>query len=107
MSVTEPKNLPNVSQSPKIYSLLQLEPKFWGFLCKIPCFIGVENYLNAMQNSPIFSQMLILMWKVSQKVLVPKFSVVLELQSFKIESTKNISFTRKKEYKNVETKTHG
>ena len=56
----------------------------------------VENYLNVMQNLPIFSQMLVLMWEASQWVLVPKFSVVLELQAFKFKSTKKDSFSKEK-----------
>ena len=60
-------------------------------------FRGVENYLNVMQNLPIFSQTLIIMWEASQGGLVPKCIVVLELQAFKFESTKKSVLVRKNE----------
>ena len=59
------------------------------FFIQIPIARGVENLQNVMQNPPIFSQMLLLMWEASQLVLVQKFSVVLELQ-------KKVSFSKKK-----------
>ena len=52
----------------------------------------VENHLKVMLNPPIFSQMLVLMWEAYQWVLVPKFSMVFELQAFKFESTKKSQF---------------
>ena len=39
----------------------------------MPLDARVENYPNVMQNISIFSQMLVLMWKASQGVLVSKF----------------------------------
>ena len=54
----------------------------------------VENYQNVMQNPPISSQMLVLLWEASQLVLVPKFSVVLELQAIKVKSTKKVNFSK-------------
>ena len=56
----------------------------------------VENHLKVMLNPPIFSQMLVLMWEAYQWVLVPKFSMVFELQAFKFDSTKNVSFNKEK-----------
>ena len=56
----------------------------------------VENHLKVMLNPPIFSQMLVLMWEADQWVLVPKFSMVFELQAFKFESTKKVSFSKEK-----------
>ena len=57
----------------------------------------VENHLKVMLNPPIFSQMLVLMWEAYQWVLVPKFSVAVQLQAFQFKSTKNFSFSEKKE----------
>ena len=56
----------------------------------------VENHLKVMLNPPIFSQMLVLMWEAYQWVLVAKFSMVFELQAFKFESTKKVSFSKEK-----------
>ena len=56
----------------------------------------VENHLKVMLNPPIFSQMLVLMWEAYQWVLVPKFSMVFELQAFKFKSTKKVSFSKEK-----------
>ena len=59
----------------------------WGnccFLYKIPLAAIAENYLNIMLNSQIFPQLLILMWEASQKVLVSKFPVALEIQAVKV-----------------------
>ena len=74
------------------YSPLQLEPTFWGFPYKMTQGAKVENHLKVMLNPPIFSQMLVLMWEADQWVLVPKFSMVFELQAFKFESTKKSQF---------------
>ena len=52
----------------------------------------VEKHLKVMLNPPIFSQMLVLMWEACQWVLVPKFSMIFELQAFKSESTKKNQF---------------
>ena len=52
----------------------------------------VENHLKVMLNPPTFSQMLVLMWEADQWVLVPKFSMVSELQAFKFDSTKKSQF---------------
>ena len=62
----------------------------------MPLDARVENYLNVMQNLPIFSQMLVLMWEASQGVLIPKFLVIPELQAFKFESTKKVSLSKEK-----------
>ena len=40
--------------------------------------------------------MLVLMREDSQWVSVPKFLVVLELQAFKVENTKKVSFSKEK-----------
>ena len=37
------------------------------------------------------------MWEASQLILVPKLSVVLELQAFNFESTKKVSFSKEKQ----------
>ena len=81
-----------ISGAGQIYSPLQLEPTFWGFPYKMTQGAMVENHLKFMLNPPIFSQMLVLMWEAYQWVLVPKFSMVFELQAFKFESTKKSQF---------------
>ena len=75
-----------------MYSPLQLEPTFWGFQYKMIQGAKVENHLKVMLNPSIFPQMLVLMWEADQWVLVPKFSMVFELQAFKFESTKKSQF---------------
>ena len=40
----------------------------------------VKKYLNVMINPPIFPQLLVLMWKASLRVLVAKFSMVLDFR---------------------------
>ena len=77
---------------------MQLEPTFLGFPYKMPLGDMVENHLKVMLNPLIFSQMLVLMWEAYQWVLVPKFSVVFELQAFKFESTKKVSFSKENGY---------
>ena len=71
---------------------MQLEPTFWGFPYKMTQGAKVENHLKVMLNPPIFSQMLVLMWEAEQWVLVPKFSMVLELWAFKVETAKKGPF---------------
>ena len=83
-------------QNDSYYSPLQLEPTFWGFPYKMTQGAKVENHLKVMLNPPIFSQMLVLLREADQRVLVPKFSMVFELQVFKFESTKKISFSNEK-----------
>ena len=48
------------------YSLLQLEPTFWGFPYKMTQGANVENHLKVMLNPSIFSQMLVLIWEADQ-----------------------------------------
>ena len=58
----------------------------------MPIDTRVENCPNVMINAPIFAQLIALMWKASQWVLVTKFQKVLELWAIKFESTKKSPF---------------
>ena len=56
----------------------------------------VENHLIIVKKLQLFHQLIVLMWEVSHWVLASKYSVVVELSAFKIESMKKGSFSIEK-----------
>ena len=80
-----------------IYSGGQLKINKALFSYKMPLDARVKKYLNVMQNLPIFSQMLVLMWEASQGVLVPKFWWFLSYRPSKLKVQKRSVLVRKNE----------
>ena len=56
----------------------------------------VENHLIIVKKLQLFHQLIVLMWEVSHWVLASKYSVVVELSAFKVESMKRALFSIEK-----------
>ena len=53
----------------------------------------VENSLIVVKKLQFLHQLFVLMWEVCQRVLAAKYSVVVKLSSFKLESMKKALFS--------------
>ena len=67
-----------------------------NFLYKIVIFMMVENHLIVVKKLQFLHQLFVLMWEVCQRVLAAKYSVVVKLSSFKLESMKKALFSIEK-----------
>ena len=56
----------------------------------------VENHLIVVKKLQFLHQLFVLMWEVCQRVLAAKYSVVVKLSSFKLESMKKALFSIEK-----------